>query len=45
MTDVFPVVAGTDGSVRAAAAVTQAAEEAVLRDLPLRLVYGFAPLY
>lgn len=45
MTDVFPVVVGTDGSVRAAAAVTQAAEEAVLRDLPLRLIYGFAPLY
>ncbi len=45
MTDVYPVVVGTDGSVRAAAAVTQAAEEAVLRGLPLRLVYGFAPLY
>ncbi len=45
MTDVYPVVVGTDGSVRAAAAVTQAAEEATLRGLPLRLVYGFAPLY
>lgn len=32
MTDVFPVVVGTDGSVRAAAAVTQAAGKAVLRD-------------
>ncbi|MGO1591976.1 MAG: universal stress protein [Ancrocorticia sp.] len=45
MADVYPVVAGTDGSVRAGAAVTQAAAEAQRRDLPLRLVYGFAPLY
>ncbi len=45
MTDIHPVVVGTDGSVRASAAVTQAAEEAALRKLPLRLIYGFAPLY
>ena len=45
MADVYPVVAGTDGSVRAGAAVTQAAAEAGRRDLPLRLIYGFAPLY
>lgn len=45
MADVYPVVAGTDGSVRAGAAVTEAAAEAVRQDLPLRLIYGFAPLY
>lgn len=45
MAEVYPVVAGTDGSVRAGAAVTQAAAEAGRRDLPLRLIYGFAPLY
>ena len=45
MADVFPIVAGTDGSPKAEAAVDQAGAEALRRDLPLRLIYGFAPLY
>ena len=45
MADVFPVIAGTDGSPKAAAAVDQAAAMAALRSLPLHLIYGFAPLY
>ncbi|MCI1964263.1 MAG: universal stress protein [Ancrocorticia sp.] len=45
MTDVFPVVAGTDGSAKASAAVDEAAAFAQMRGLPLTLLYGFAPLY
>ncbi len=45
MVDVFPVIAGTDGSPKAALATDKAAAFAELRDLPLHLLYGFAPLY
>ena len=50
MADVYPVVAGTDGSVRAGAAVTEAAAEAVRQDLrsgsstDLPRFYGYAGL-
>lgn len=45
MSDVFPVVVGTDGSPKAARAVDFAARYAGDQGFPLKLIYGFAPLY
>ena len=45
ITTVAPVVAGVDGSADAQLAVDLAAWEADRRHAPLRLVYGFRPVY
>ncbi|MBR5951042.1 MAG: universal stress protein [Actinomycetaceae bacterium] len=39
------IVAGTDGSQQAQYAAELAAEEAIRRELPLHLIYAFAPIY